>query len=218
MQAGPMPENIRRLRHHPSTLPPDVYLTGINAADPFNTCKDLLGAELLYSAIYEEAKALHHLLNMVTDLPLNIFQEMVDAVGGIARMTGIDFDPAWAPEMYKSFRSCEMFLQAGAFCTLSSITNGGRRPCWRHPVGSWNLRRELVDVRASGAARWPLSSRFIVSGLLGQKFSLIQSRIWINMRGLSECDDNVIVSCRHPGALLGALPFIAANSVCEALR
>ena len=113
MKAGLMPENLKRLRYHAANLPRDVYLTGIDAGGPLNTCKDLVGTELLYEAFYEHAKAFHHLLNMVTDLQLEMYREIVAAVGGIERMTGIDFDPVWAPEKYKSFVSDDVCATIG---------------------------------------------------------------------------------------------------------
>jgi len=113
IEAGLMPENVRRLCYHAANLPPDVYLTGIDAGGPLNTCKDLLSTDLLYAAFYEDAKAFHHLLNMVTELQLEIYQEIAGAVGGIHRMTGIDFDPVWAPEKYKSFVSDDVCATMG---------------------------------------------------------------------------------------------------------
>jgi hypothetical protein len=113
VDTGLMPENVRRLHMHAANLPPDVYMTGIDAGGPLNTCKDLLGTDLLYTAFYDHPKAFHHLLNLVTDLQLEIYQEIVRAVGGINRMTGIDFDPAWAPERYKSFVSDDVCATIG---------------------------------------------------------------------------------------------------------
>ena len=103
--SGMMPENVRRLRQHAASLPPDVYITGIDAGGPLNTCKDLIDTDLLYAGFYENPKALHHLLNLVTEVQLEVYNAVVEAVGGINRMTSIDFDPLWAPEKYKSFVS-----------------------------------------------------------------------------------------------------------------
>jgi len=111
--SGLMPENVRRLRYHAAQLPPDVYLTGVDLGGPLNTCKDLLGTELLYTVFYEEPQAFHHLLNIVTDLQLEIYRAIEAAAGGINRMTGIDFDPAWAPEKYKSFVSDDVCATIG---------------------------------------------------------------------------------------------------------
>lgn len=113
MEAGLLPENLRRLRHHAAHLPADVSLTGIDAGGPLNTCKDLLGTELLYAAFYEDPQAFHHLLNLATELQLRIYREIVAAAGGINRLTGIDFDPAWAPEKYKSFVSDDVCATIG---------------------------------------------------------------------------------------------------------
>jgi hypothetical protein len=113
MDAGLMPENIQRLRFHAANLPPDVYITGIDAGGPLNTCKDLLGSDLLYTAFYDDPQALHHLLKLVTDLQIAVYQEIVEAVGGIGRMTSIDFDRVWAPEKYKSFVSDDVCATIG---------------------------------------------------------------------------------------------------------
>jgi hypothetical protein len=111
--AGLMLENIRRLRLHAANLPSDVYITGIDAGGPLNTCRDLLGTELLYTAPLDDPQAFHHLLNLATDLQLELYQEIVKALGGIDRMTGIDFDPVWAPERYKSFVSDDVCATIG---------------------------------------------------------------------------------------------------------
>jgi hypothetical protein len=113
LAAGLMPENIRRLRMHASRLPRDVYLTGIDAGGPLNTCKDLLDTNLLYTAFYDRPDAMHHLLNLATELQLEIYYAIIRAVGGIERMTGIDFDPVWAPEKYKSFVSDDVCATIG---------------------------------------------------------------------------------------------------------
>ena len=105
MQSGLMPENIKRLRQHAASLPPDVYITGIDAGGPLNTCKDLVDTDLLYAGFYENPQAMHHVLNLATEVQLEVYHALVEAVGGINRMTGIDYDPVWAPEKYKSFVS-----------------------------------------------------------------------------------------------------------------
>ena len=110
---GIMPENIRRLRYHAENLPPDVYITGIDAGGPLNTCKDLLDTNLLYTGFYDHPQAMHHLLNLVTGVQLDVYHAEVEAAGGINRMTCIDFSPAWAPEKYKSFVSDDICATIG---------------------------------------------------------------------------------------------------------
>jgi hypothetical protein len=113
LDAGLVPENLRRLRYHAENLPPDVHITGIDSGGPLNTCKDLLDTNLLYTGFYDNPQAMHHLLDLVTDVQLELYHAIVDAVGGIERMTGIDFDPIWAPEKYKSFVSDDVCATIG---------------------------------------------------------------------------------------------------------
>jgi hypothetical protein len=103
--AGIMPENLSRLRFHAENLPPEVYLTGIDAGGPLNTCKDLLQTNLLYTGFYDRPEAMHHLLTLATEVQRQLYADVVEAAGGITRMTGIDFDPVWAPEGFKGFAS-----------------------------------------------------------------------------------------------------------------
>ena len=101
--AGLMPENLRRLRQHADALPKDVYLAGIDAGGPLNTCKDLVETNLLYTAFYDYPQAMHHLLALVTDVQLDVYRAVEAAAGGVERMTSIDFDTVWAPERYRGF-------------------------------------------------------------------------------------------------------------------
>ncbi len=110
---GLMPENLRRLRRHADVLPRDVYLTGIDAGGPLNTCKDLVETNLLYTALYDHPEAMHRLLELVTDVQLDVYRAVVEAAGGIARMTSVDFDTIWAPERYKGFVSDDVCATIG---------------------------------------------------------------------------------------------------------
>ncbi len=105
MDAGLMPENIRRFRMHAEKLPKDVSLSGLDLGGPLLTCRDLLDTDLLYTAFYDHPDHLHYLLNLATEVQLEIVQTLVQTVGGKERLTSIDFDPIWAPEPYKGFFS-----------------------------------------------------------------------------------------------------------------
>ncbi len=113
MDAGLMPENVHRLRIHADRLSEDVYLTGIDAGGPLNTCKDLLDTNLFYTAFYDHPQGMHYLLNLATELQLGIYHTIIKTIGGIERLTGIDFDPIWAPEKYKSFVSDDVCATIG---------------------------------------------------------------------------------------------------------
>ena len=114
MDDGVMPENIRRLRYFHDNLPPDVYLTGIDNGGPLNSLKDLLDTNLLYLGFHDNPEAMHHLLNLVTDVQLEMCHKMIETAGGdINRFACIDFDPLWHPEQYKSFCSDDVCATIG---------------------------------------------------------------------------------------------------------
>ncbi len=134
LDAGLMPENLRRLRYHAEHLPADVAITGIDAGGPLNTCKDLLDTNLLYTGFYDDPAAMHHLLNMATEVQGEIYRAITQAAGGIQRMTCIDFDPIWAPEKYKAFVSDDVCATIGpaVFKEFSLPYNNRLYQPWGH--------------------------------------------------------------------------------------
>ena len=105
INTGLVPEVLQRVHYHADHLPPDVYLTGIDCGGPLNSCKDLVETNVLYTGFYDNPAALHHLLDVVTSVQLELYYSVINAAGGLERMTSVDFDPVWAPEEHKSFVS-----------------------------------------------------------------------------------------------------------------
>jgi len=112
-QDGLMSHNLRWLQFFSENLPTDVCLTGIDLGGPMNTVKDLLDTNLLYTAFYDNPGEYHILLKRVTDLQIRCYEAVVRAVGGIDRLTCIDFDPLWAPEERKGFVSDDVCASFG---------------------------------------------------------------------------------------------------------
>ena len=78
---GLMPENLRRLRRLAAELPrrlPD----GRRQGGPLNNLKDLLDTNLLYTGFSDNPEAMHHLLNLITEVQLELCHALVDAAGG----------------------------------------------------------------------------------------------------------------------------------------
>ena len=113
LRDGFVPENVRRVRRLAAEMPPDVYIPGIDNGGPLNNLKDLLDTNLLYTGFSDNPAAMHHLLSLVTEVQLELCHALVDAAGGIDRMTCIDFNPDWAPEKYKSFCSDDVCATIG---------------------------------------------------------------------------------------------------------
>jgi len=110
---GLMPHNIRWLDHARRHLPADVYITGIDLGGPLNTAKDLLETNLLYTAFLDAPEAMHHLLDLVTEVQVDCNREIIRAAGGVERLTCTDFDPIWAPLPCKGFVSDDVCASFG---------------------------------------------------------------------------------------------------------
>lgn len=104
-KSGLMSFNIKWLKYFAEHLPGDVSLTGIDLGGPVNTIRDLLDTNLLYTAIYDNVDACHHVLKIAMEVQVLCYEDIISAVGGIDRLTCIDFAPSWAPEGRKGFIS-----------------------------------------------------------------------------------------------------------------
>jgi hypothetical protein len=154
MQAGIMPENIRRMRLFAESLPPDVSLTGVDNGGPLNNLKDLLDTNLFYTAFYDDPKAVHHLLSLLTEVQLEMFHALVAAAGGdLHRFACLDFDPLWHPEKYISFSSDDVCatISPKTFQEFSLPYNdrlyapwgsGGLHNCGPHPCREMYVRHQ----------------------------------------------------------------------------
>ena len=110
---GLMPHNIKWLDYANRHLPPEVQITGIDLGGPLNTAKDLLETNLFYTSFLDSPEALHHFLDLVTDVQIDCIQEIVSAAGGLERLTCTDFDPVWVPRPYKGFVSDDVCASFG---------------------------------------------------------------------------------------------------------
>lgn len=113
LDAGMMPENLRRMRLFASSLPPDVLLTGVDVGGPLNNMKDLLETNLFYTSFYDDPMAVHNLLDLLTSVQQEVMQALVEAGGGVGRFGCLDFDPIWHPAKYISFCSDDVCATLG---------------------------------------------------------------------------------------------------------
>lgn len=105
IDTGTMPDNLRLQRVFVEDFPPWVHLTGFDLGGPLNNCRDLVETSLLYTAMVEQPDALHHLLDLLTQVQIDCYAATEAVSGGLDRMTCIDMAQIWAPEGNKGFVS-----------------------------------------------------------------------------------------------------------------
>ena len=154
IEAGMMPENLRRMRLFAESLPPDVSLTGVDIGGPLNNMKDLLDTNLFYTSFYDDPPAVHHLLDLLTAVQLEAMQALLAAAGGdLGRFGSLDFDPVWHPGKYISFCSDDVCATLGpkTFEQFSLPYNdrlyapwgsGGLHNCGPHPCKAMYTRHQ----------------------------------------------------------------------------
>jgi uroporphyrinogen-III decarboxylase len=102
---GLMPFNLEWLSYFSTHFPQDVSLTGIDLGGPLNTAKDLIDTNLLYTSFLDSPDEFDYLLGLATELQIRCYALIIEAAGGLDRLTCIDYDPMWAPEGKKGFVS-----------------------------------------------------------------------------------------------------------------
>jgi hypothetical protein len=131
--SGLMPFILEWTARFARELPPEVSIAGPDLGGPLNTAKDLFETDLLFTALYDEPEALKGFLSFAADVQIACYREVIRAVGGIERLTCIDFDPLWAPEGRKGFVSDDVCagLSPEHFREFSMPANNRIFSAWR---------------------------------------------------------------------------------------
>jgi len=148
--SGLMPFILEWTARFARELPSEVSLAGPDLGGPLNTAKDLFETDLLFTALYDEPDALKRFLEFAAEVQIACYSEVIQAAGGLGRLTCIDFDPLWAPEGRKGFVSDDVCagLSPAHFREFSMPANnrifgrwrGGRiHNCGPHPAAGLYL-------------------------------------------------------------------------------
>lgn len=96
--AGQLSEGTARVRRFAEAGEGLVSVSLLDMAGGLNVAADLLGSEGMYLAMYENPAALAVLLDKIQELFLTAIALQLEAAGGEARVTTLDFPDLWFPE------------------------------------------------------------------------------------------------------------------------
>ena len=102
---GEMPKNLHWMHTFAERFPPDVYLAGLDLEGPLANVFGLMDEQLFYISLKRHTKEMHHLVDLVTRTMIACQQALVEAAGGIDRMTCVDYSSLWHPEGIKGYTS-----------------------------------------------------------------------------------------------------------------
>jgi len=91
---------LDRLRYLASKVEGKIYLGGYDTGGPLNVALNLMDVNLFYISLIENKEAMHDMLNKITLTFIVYYSLIVDAAGGINKMSNIYFH-LWTPEGYK---------------------------------------------------------------------------------------------------------------------
>lgn len=166
--AGVLADGTERVRRFAETGAGLVSVSLLDMAGGLNVAMDLLGGDLLYTAMLEEPEALERLLDAVQGLFLSAIERQIGAAGGEGNITATDFPDTWFPEGRKGHVSDDISANISPalyrrFClpvhdrVFRRYGGGGLHNCGPNPCLEEYLRHEPaprsldLSFRYSGA-------------------------------------------------------------------
>jgi hypothetical protein len=149
--SGLMPFILHWTARFARELPPEVSIAGPDLGGPLNTAKDLFQTDLLFTALYDWPDLFARFLAFAAEVQVSCYGEVIEAAGGIERLSCIDFDPVWAPEGRKGFVSDDVCagLSPVHFRRFSVPANNRIFRAWRggriHNCGPHPAAGEYLD-------------------------------------------------------------------------
>jgi hypothetical protein len=95
---GLIPEFLRRAERYLEATEGRVSLSCLDMNGPAGIASDLLGTSLYFTMMYDAPEALSYLLGFLADAIIAVTEAVIEAVGGIDRLSSTDFFWDWCPE------------------------------------------------------------------------------------------------------------------------
>ncbi|MBI2915042.1 MAG: hypothetical protein HYY08_03840 [Firmicutes bacterium] len=93
-----MPQGLKMIKSFSERSDHRIPVSLLDLGAPMNGALDILGGDLLFSAIYDHPEAVHFLLELLTDTVILFTEESIKAARGIDNITATDFPEWWQPE------------------------------------------------------------------------------------------------------------------------
>jgi len=159
IKKGLMPLNLEKISYYIETAGTHIDTSGIDIGGVLCGSVDMMDTELFYVSLLTEKEKMIAYLEKLSVLYVKVQEILVDAAGGMDRMTTIDWDVSWYPEGCKGYVSddpCANF-GPGTFEIFSKPFNkkmydrfgyGGFHNCGPHPCASNYLDYGTSSLKA----------------------------------------------------------------------
>ena len=144
---GLMPLNLEKISYYRSIAGYNFDMTGIDIGGVMCGSVDIMDTGFFYMSLLTEKERMLAYLEKLSELYLKVYTILVDKIGGLEKMTTIEWDVSWYPEGRKGYVSddpCanfgpdtfEVFSKPFSKKIYDRFGYGGFHNCGPHPCAS----------------------------------------------------------------------------------
>jgi hypothetical protein len=144
---GLMPLNLEKISYYRDVTGDTFDMTGIDIGGVMCGSADIMDTGFFYMSLITEKERMLAYLEKLSELYLKVYTILVDQIGGLKKMTNIEWDVSWYPEGRKGYVSddpCanfgpdifEVFSKPFSKKIYDRFGYGGFHNCGPHPCAS----------------------------------------------------------------------------------
>lgn len=105
---GLIPEGIERVRYLTKETNYQLPTSCLDLGNGLLMAYELIETNLFFTTMKDDPRAIQHVTDVLTDIIIDIADEVIKTAGGIDNMTSTEWDDKWYPEGKKCYISSEM--------------------------------------------------------------------------------------------------------------
>lgn len=105
---GLIPEGLERIRYIMKETDYEIPTSNLDCGNGFMMAYEITETELFFTTMRDDPKAIHYIINILTDVIIDIETEIINIAGGIDNITSTEWDEKWLPEGKKCLISADL--------------------------------------------------------------------------------------------------------------
>ncbi len=105
---GLIPEGLERIRYIMEATNYEIPTSNLDCGNGFLMAYELTDTELFFTAMRDDPGAVHNVVDILTDIIIDIESEVIKIAGGIDNITSTEWDEKWLPEGKKCLISADL--------------------------------------------------------------------------------------------------------------
>jgi len=105
---GLVPEGLERIRYMMDATNFEIPASNLDCGNGFMMAYEITETELFFTTMRDDPKAILHMIDIITDIIIDIESEVIKIAGGIDNITSTEWDEKWLPEGKKCLISADL--------------------------------------------------------------------------------------------------------------